>query len=274
MNRNKQWRLIRSKSFSGEINMAFDMLLLNSLKSVTGKPTLRFFRWNNPTISYGANQKNIERIIDSQQCRKYNITVVKRPTGGRELLHGYDLSYSVVGHIDSEESAIHSIKKLCARIHDVIIRGLIGCGLKEEGFRYGLAGQRGYDLKETKPCFISVTGNEISYYGKKIVGSAQKREDNVFLQHGSIQLVDGTVSIAKLLNIGEEERNRLYEKLRNSVTSLQQALGYEDGIESNYRILENKIVESFSDLFGVELNQKNITEKEMQAIKQITNINL
>ena len=248
------WNLIKSGCCSGEINMAFDFMLFEKLKAGVGKPTLRFFQWERPTISYGLNQKNIEKIVDFEKCSRLGIELVRRPTGGRELLHGYDLSYSVVDFVSNKEGSSGSIKGVCAGIHRAVIDGLIAYGLDADGFNDNHLPDRGYSLKDIKPCFTSVTGNEITYRGKKMVGSSQRRERDVYLQHGSIQIVYGTPNIIDLLNIIEDkERNRIKKRMMNSVTSIEEILA-DSSCKKKLDItkLEDCITESFSGRFNID----------------------
>lgn len=258
------WYLIREGSYSGAKNMAYDQMLFNNLKTGKGKPTLRFYTWERPTISYGLNQKNIDEIIDFEKCSRRGIDVVKRPTGGRELLHGYDLSYSVIGHAVPEMGTHFSISGRCRGIHEALIKGLISFGLPSAGFDESRAKKSGYDLKGTKPCFLSLTGSEIAYRGKKIVGSAQRKEHGVFLQHGSIQLKNGTSAIVNFLIIEDENRRKkLGEFLRNSVTSMEEILfEYREGLSVDVTGIQSCIAESFSRLFEIEFECCDLPDVE------------
>ncbi len=266
------WNLIKSGSYSGKFNMDVDCALLEQLKSGNGRPTLRFFRWKTPAISYGTNQHRIERIIDFDRCRESKVGVVQRPTGGRELLHGYDLSYSVVSHVGTDRRSYSGVRGRCKLIHQAIIGGLINCGLRADKFPVVAKLDYSYDLKGVKPCFQSLTGDEISYDGRKLAGSAQRSDNHVFLQHGSIQLSDGTTGIVDFLKIEDaDKRMRLKDLLDNSVTSIEnieRLSGNRKSIKTEE--IEESIVSSFMRLFGIRFREKSIMEINSEnTIKQI-----
>ncbi|GEM_PF-1078783 len=258
---NYGWRLIKAERLPGKFNMSFDRWLFEKLLFGEGKPTLRFFLWDKPTISYGMNQRNIESIIDYEKCGKYGVDIAKRPTGGRELLHGYDLSYSVVGFTTFDGNQTLSIRKRCAQIHGGIVEALISLGADKEGFE-DKRRPMGYNLKGISPCFTAITGDEISYYGKKLVGSAQRSKKNVFLQQGSIQLVYGTSRIIDFLRFDSERKYLiLKEKLEKSITDLSQIMK-ESLIDE--RVLEDRIAKSFSEEFGITFDETCFSSKYIE----------
>lgn len=248
--------------------MAYDKWVLEQIQCGALRPTLRFFQWKKPTISYGMNQNNIEEIVDFERCRDQGVDVVERPTGGRELLHGFDLSYSVAAKLADFKTRSKSIKTICTLIHSVIVKGLIDIGLDRAGFLAGAKLKNGYDLKAKMPCFTSMTGNEIAYNGKKLVGSAQRKERDFVLQHGSIQINSGTSGIANLLLFKHEvTRNRLKEMMIRSVTSVSAEVGYK---KNNIALLTEKLQEniskSFSELLGITFELKEIDLKDQKML--------
>ncbi|MBD3232440.1 MAG: hypothetical protein GF315_01810 [candidate division Zixibacteria bacterium] len=266
------WNLIKSGSFSGKFNMDVDCSLLEQLKSGNGRPTLRFFRWKTPTISYGINQHRIERIIDFDRCRESKIEVVQRPTGGRELLHGYDLSYSVVSHIGTDGHSYSGVRGRCKLIHQAIIAGLIKYGLRADKFPVVSKLSHNYDLESVKPCFYSLTGDEISYDGYKLVGSAQRCESHVFLQHGSIQLYYGTSGIVNYLKMSDSgKRKRLKDLMDNSVTSIDR-IKEVSGVSKmiDVKEIENSIASSFTEFFEITFKERSIADiKSENTVQQI-----
>jgi len=251
------WQLIKFRALPGQVNMDIDRRLYEEMKSGTGKPTLRFFGWQRPTISYGMNQRNIEKIIDFQKCRDFGIDIVQRPTGGRELLHGYDLSYSVVGNMGVGGNSFKAIRERCADIHSAIISGLVASGLSRDGFKTNLHHSNGYNLTDVKPCFGTVTGDEISYWGKKLVGSAQRCEKRAFLQHGSIQLSYGTTKIVNFLAISRKEvKEQLLKRMEGIVTNLSEIFDADGVNPIDADNIENNIIDAFSRQFRVDFMEE------------------
>ena len=87
------WRLIVDAEAPGAANMAADEAILNSVIDGASLPTLRFYRWHPPCLSLGRNQKLAE--VDLPACRAAGIDIVRRPTGGRSILHTDELTYSI-----------------------------------------------------------------------------------------------------------------------------------------------------------------------------------
>ena len=177
------------KTNCGSFNMSFDeKILKDSINELSNEPVLRFYGWSPACISLGRNQKD---SIDYDFCKKNNIDVVRRATGGRALFHDKELTYSFVcpvSFLDCGESVILSYKE----ISQALIIGMSEIGIK-------------IDFPEEKKvktnlnyCMSLSTGADLSYKGKKIIGSAQGRKNGYILQHGSV-LIDLDMNIIKKL---------------------------------------------------------------------------
>ena len=176
------WYLLREeKPLSAAENMARDEYLFH----LCHRKKCGFFRlysWEKPTFSFGVSQK-ISRAIHVDFIRKKNCEYVRRITGGKTVLHHHEITYSVA----SSEAVFfleHDLYKSYMLISKVIVRALGMMGLEaylSKGKSAGLA-------RSNQPCFSFPTLNEIEVSGKKIVGSAQKRDKQALLQHGSIPI--------------------------------------------------------------------------------------
>ena len=80
------WRLIEHDLYPGDFNMGIDLVLLNSCENDIAPPTLRLYGWQTPTLSIGHNQ-NIDKEINLRRCRDLGVPVIRRPTGGKAILH-------------------------------------------------------------------------------------------------------------------------------------------------------------------------------------------
>jgi lipoate-protein ligase A len=170
---------IEYKKYSGSENMAFDETLLDFSIRNNHKALLRLYGWQNPTVTVGRNQ-NIENI-NLEYCKKHKIEITKRPTGGRALYHNDELTYSFICAADflkNGGSVINSYKE----ISNALVEGLKILNVELEYPEYKkVSCSGGY-------CMSLATGSDLSYQGKKLVGSAQFRKNGYILQHGSIPL--------------------------------------------------------------------------------------
>jgi len=180
---NLQWDYIDSGEQTGAYNMALDESLARSLASGSRRPVLRVFRWNPWAISVGHHQGTDE--LDLVRCAGDGIDVVRRPTGGRAILHAEELTYCVV-----MPSGRSSVLEVYHDISSALVRGLAlyGVVLSLQKSQPNVAE---HDRSTSSiPCFISSARYEIEWNGRKLVGSAQRRFHNagedVVLQHGSI----------------------------------------------------------------------------------------
>ena len=199
-------------------------------------PTIRFFTWNAPSISLGHNQIREKRLI-LDLCSRDGISVVRRPTGGKELLHGEDLCYSVLWPIDDSGIAVEA-GRLFARINDILTAGLRKLGVKasweKELARQG-AGKG--------PCFLQVDRGEITARGKKLIASAQRVFDGVILQQGSMPLRKSSINLADYLRAGN--RHRIERLLESGSTS------FFENIDETISV--NSIVNAFKGEFEKSL---------------------
>lgn len=159
--------------------MALDEALFN----LNGPPTLRFYFWKRPTISVGRFQRLNQDFID--KCKSADIDLVRRPTGGRALLHNNELTYA----ISAPYSKVPDSSTL-TRLYTLLAEWQVD-SLATMGINASLAGKKwsGRRYLETNACFQSSTSFEVNVGGRKISGSAQRRGKKSFLQHGSI-LID------------------------------------------------------------------------------------
>ena len=163
---------------SGDFNMEYDEELLNTaIEKALHEPILRFYGWSPACVSLGRNQS--DEHINKSFCRYHKIDIVKRLTGGRALLHDNELTYSFVCPADflkHGESVINSYKE---------ISGAIALGLRKAGIQAEFP-QNKKASTNFEYCMSLSTGADLSYNGRKIVGSAQFRKHGYILQHGSL----------------------------------------------------------------------------------------
>ena len=167
------WRLIPLVEASGEIQMAIDTWLLEKHRRGEHPPTLRFYTWNPPAISLGYHQKEYP-----SDWQKYHLDIIRRPTGGRAVLHQGDLTYAVVTSA-KRGKRLEVYRQIC----QFLIEGWRSLGVD---LHYGSANK---EYIHNPNCFATATNADlITATGEKAIGSAQLRRGKAILQHGSMML--------------------------------------------------------------------------------------
>jgi lipoyl(octanoyl) transferase len=180
-----RFRLLVTEPLGGSANMALDEALLESRLAGSGPPTLRFFAWAPPNLSLGYGQA-LDGRIDLRAAAALGIGLVRRPTGGSAILHegpDREVTYSVVaaaGDFPGADDLLETYRWIGAALE----RGLGGLG----------APAAMVPVQPSDPasmpafCFARTGSYELEVEGRKLVGSAQRRQGSGFLQHGSIML--------------------------------------------------------------------------------------
>jgi lipoate-protein ligase A len=184
-----RWRLLLSPPYDGPLNMALDHALMARARR-TGESVLRVYEWASPVLSLGRNQR-ARGVYDDGELARRSVEVVRRPTGGRALLHHREVTYSVTAPAPATES----LSAAYGRINALLLDALASLGvpaslaLPTEPSRVPWA----------TPCFAEPAKGEIVVNGRKLAGSAQWRDDGALLQHGSIIVEDDQVTIPLLM---------------------------------------------------------------------------
>jgi lipoate-protein ligase A len=190
-----QWHFLATDAADGAWNMAFDEALMARSRR-TGDAAFRVYSWNAPTLSLGRNQR-ARSCYDLAAATRLGVAFVRRPTGGRALLHHHEVTYSVTmpcADPATAGSAYHFI-------NEVLLGGLSALGVRAS--RASTAAAAGSLPPGIRPCFDVPSAHEITVGDKKLVGSAQWRHDGALLQHGSILVRDDQAIIARLMRSPE-----------------------------------------------------------------------
>lgn len=212
-----EWRWISEGLQTAEENMAEDAALLADCEQGRIPPTVRLYGWSEPAITIGYSQKAEAELL-VERCRELGIAIVRRPTGGRALLHHRELTYAVVAPVTLAPFN-RGLKATFQAVSEALLVGLQSLGVQGDintgKLRSGPA--------RSPACFASLNHCEITIDGKKLVGSAQKRTSKAFLQHGSVIIESDHKLFASLLKFADEsERDALRKRLINSTTTLNQ----------------------------------------------------
>ncbi len=180
-------RLLLTPPLSGALNMALDEVLLAHL----GEPVVRVYEWLPHTITLGYGQRAAD--VDHDACRRWALDVTRRLTGGRAVLHGDELTYSVIASPDSlggVRNITESYHRLCACLIDALGRAGLSVAMSERH-----SGGTGHD----PACFASAAGGDLCVDGRKLMGSAQCHKLGGVLQHGSLPRTVNDQQIADCL---------------------------------------------------------------------------
>jgi lipoate-protein ligase A len=222
----------------GWFNMALDTHLFSVCEAGAEEAYLRFYAWQPPALSLGFHEPS--RVIDTEAAARDGVDIVRRPTGGRAVLHRNDLTYAVVLPFALAGGGAHNVTDLYRRISECIVEGLRPLGADLSIDRGRIRGGAG----GPRPCFASASRYEITYRGRKVVGSAQRVGRRCLLQHGSIPVGTDYLEIAKYLQ--GVDRSSLRERVKESATCLQDIAGG--------RVNGREIVEHMRAAFARGLN--------------------
>jgi len=182
-------------------------------------PVFRLYTWAPPAISLGFHQV-IEDEIDVDVARMRGFDIVRRPTGGRAILHHEELTYAVVAPLDDPHVG-GRLQESHGRISEIFRRALVSLGVPAEMAATGSdEGESTTRDVVSAPCFASATRTELVVNGRKILGSAQRRGLRAFLQHGSLLVGEGHLDLADCLKLPEAARVRWRRRLAGATTTL------------------------------------------------------
>jgi lipoate-protein ligase A len=253
----KRWRLLPFERLPASENMAADEAIFLQSQDRTSPPTIRFYAWLAPAVSIGHFQQ-INRDIDLSACRKRSIDIVRRPTGGKAVFHGHDLTYAVVGR-EQRDGFPADILGTYRMISCCLIRGLCELGIEAQ---MAEDGRKLPDISAEASCFSAPSRYELLVKGRKICGSSQLRSHGVFLQHGSLLLDFDPRQTCEIFLPRQDARDRQIMHLRKSVTSLRgQGVSFPD-MEALCRIMKS----GFEAVLGVRLEEGALTPAE-EALK-------
>jgi lipoyl(octanoyl) transferase len=187
-----RWRLLLAPPRTGAENMARDSAL-QSRAAQTGETVFSIYSWTRPTLSLGRHQP-AAGLYDMEKIRSANVDVVRRPTGGRAILHDREVTYSVTAPVRDEAP----LRETYTRINHILIDGLGRLGVDVQ---LASPGERA-PTPSVRPCFEAPGEGELVARGSKLVGSAQWRDDEALLQHGSILLDDDQTSLPSFGAVG------------------------------------------------------------------------
>ncbi|MGC2064339.1 MAG: biotin/lipoate A/B protein ligase family protein [Thermodesulfovibrionales bacterium] len=240
------WRLIDSGKCAPAFNMALDEALALSVRQGSSPPVLRFYGWKIPSITLGCFQKLAD--IDLEYCLAQGIPVVRRPTGGRAILHDAELTYSFSARTDLDffsGGIINSYRNISEAFHQALHRIGLQADVRRER-------EKGAVLAGSPLCFQSSSYGEILLNGRKIVGAAQKRWSDGLLQQGSLSYEHNEELMLRICRVSRDD-------LRRCMTGIREALP-----ELDEDRLKDALTAAFEDRFAVRLAASSPSPAEIQ----------
>ena len=260
-----KWYFINSGPCSPSYNMAMDEALLDWHSEGLIPPVVRFYEWNPATLSIGYFQ-SVEKEINMDAVERLGLGFVRRPTGGRGVLHEHELTYSVIV-TERYPNMPATVTEAYRVISEGLLLGFQNLGL-EAYFSVPDTFEKQQDIKKPKSavCFDAPSWYELVVEGKKVAGSAQTRQKGVILQHGAILLdLDEDKLIETFLFSSDEMRKKVKKSLS------QKAVAINKIIQNPVTIDECKVAfkKGFEDALQIELVEYTLSEEQEKYVKDL-----
>lgn len=245
--------------------MALDEALLDWHSEGSIPPIIRFYEWNPATLSIGYFQQ-VKRDINMQAVKEQDLGFVRRPTGGRAVLHDQELTYSVIVSEAYPEMPA-TVTEAYRVISEGILLGFQNLGL-DAYFSVPDSQEKLDDLKKPKSavCFDAPSWYELVVEGKKVAGSAQTRQKGVILQHGAILL---DLDEERLLSVFNFESEESKEKMRKKLPEKAVAMNQFSEIPFTIEQCVEAFSKGFEQALHIELVPYELSEKQLQYVEQL-----
>ena len=248
------WRLLlESKPGCGAWNMAVDEAILEAVGRKESLPTLRLFSWQPACLSLGYAQPIHD--VDLERLKEQGWDLVRRPTGGRAVLHVDELTYSVSGPIDEPRLA-GTVLESYNRIAAALVAALKRLGVPVQVHEQAVKGKGTVN----PVCFETPSTYEITVRGRKLIGSAQVRRKESMLQHGSLPLVGDLARITQVLTYEDEHaRDQSRTQLLQHAITVMDALGR----EVTWKEAAAAFIDAFTETLHLYLKPGELSEQEI-----------
>jgi len=258
------WRFINSGKLKPYENMAMDEAILFGIINKNTPPTIRLYDWDPPTVSFGYHQKINEHILP-EKVKEYGFGLVRRPTGGRAVLHYDEVTYAVISRTDGILAG--SVLESYQKIGEVLLATLHEIGIDATMQNSMPSGQE--QRTWVNPCFTSASKYEINYKGKKIIGSAQIRKGNALLQHGSILLNHNQELMAELIPTKSDKEKETIKKILSKKTIAINNIIEEPVL---FDVFAHILKNNFQKYFGISFSKNGeLTKYENQLYEGFQN---
>lgn len=261
----EKWYFIDSGDCSPSVNMAMDeaLLLWHSKKEIP--PVIRFYGWNPATLSIGYFQK-VEKEINMEAVKEQGLGFVRRPTGGRGVLHEHELTYSVIVSEEHPEMP-KTVTEAYRVISEGILKGFHRLGM-EAYFAVPKTSEEKESLKNPRSavCFDAPSWYELVVEGRKVAGSAQTRQKGVILQHGSILL---DLDEDKLFSLFKYPNERVKERMQRAFKNKAVAINEISSRKINIHEAKDAFQQGFKEGLNIDLIPYQLTDQQMNFVKKL-----
>ena len=246
----RHWRLIPDRNRNAALNMAIDEAMLRACADGKSPPTLRLYGWERPAISLGYFQSVERTRIDTQYCRDAGIELVRRLTGGRAVLHGHDLTFSIAIRQGEIPDGFKSVISSHAWLMGGILAGLRLLGVEAE---IGPADHGRSRSGESADCFAHVAQCDIRVGAEKAAGAAQVRKWGALLEQGSIPCALPRVDYGRVFGGGDSGLQT--ERLA--------------ALEVSRERLEEAVIRGFQEFLDVDLEPATLSRSELELATEL-----
>jgi lipoate-protein ligase A len=254
------WRLLLTPAAPGAWNMAVDEALLESIGRGDSLPALRLYAWDPPCLSLGYAQPVSD--VDLPRLSKHGWDLVRRPTGGRAILHTDELTYAVIAS-RREPRLAGTLLESYEHLASALLAALRSLGLPVE------MQPPAATPSATNPnpvCFEVPSSGEITVGGKKLVGSAQARRKEGILQHGSLPLRGELGRVTQVLAFpNEAARSEAAARLLARAATVESILGREVAWEE----AAQAFIAAFGKTLALELQPSQLTPIEERRATEL-----
>jgi lipoate-protein ligase A len=262
------WRCVISPPANGSWNMAVDEAIMHSVARKATLPTLRLYAWEPPCCSLGYAQSINE--IDLERLQNLDWQIVRRPTGGRAILHTDELTYAVIAP-DSEPRMAGGVLESYQVLSQALLIALINLGVQasvqESSNAQAEPNSSAHSVKQQNPvCFEIPSSYEITIAGKKILGSAQARKQGVVLQHGTLPLGGNITRLVQILRFDSEtDRQIASKRLLEKATTVNGCVTH----PIDWQQAAQTITSAFAQTLNLFFEYAKITRDEYELAKQL-----
>lgn len=245
--------------------MAVDESILEAVIRHEALPTLRLYAWTPPCLSLGYAQSITDANL--QQLKILGWDIVRRPSGGRAILHADELTYAVIG--TPEEALLRgSVLESYQNISRVLLKALHLLGIDAAANPNENITSNPSINNQEAICFEVPSHYEITVNGMKMIGSAQVRRKSGILQHGTLPLYGNLTRIIQVLAFNSAvEREAAAERLRSRATTISDILSR----QVEWDTAAQAIISSFEQVFRINLIQSDLTPSEVERTEELVN---
>lgn len=240
------WYFVDTGKMNGFENMAYDLAILDQRLNV---PILRFYEWSPPALSLGRFQSLTD--IDLSYLEKMKFDLVRRPSGGRAVLHYDELTYSIVMPLSfASENVIQTYLGISKVLVD---------GLRDLGIDCKISEVKKANYQRFAACFAVTSVYEITVDNKKLIGSAQLRRNGMVLQHGSIPMKSHLEEYSRCFLKNKEV---IFNTLSESMTSLDKYSNVDA------EAIKKSLKKAFERLMNAEFVEQHLDLKLDKYLKE------